>query len=189
MRGAIRNRDHKSLTALMGPAFRVEFDAGKGPQAFSRHWRPASPESRLWDVLDQILSLEGHHYSETLFVLPYIVARFPIDLDPLRHVVATREGVPLHTLPEKGAPASGRLDHAIVPLAKPMAPPVVIPPGSFLEVVHPETGRCFVSSSEVYNPAAHRAFFEKRNGRWRWISLAAATLADPPELMQVRKKP
>lgn len=188
LRGMIREHDHRALTALMGPTFRVEFDGGKGPQAFTRRWRPASPASGLWDVLGPLFSLEGHYYSETLFVVPHIVARFPIDLDPLGHVVATREGVTLHSLPEKDAPVSGRLDHVIIPLAKPMEPPVIIPPETFLEVVHPEAGRCFVSSSDVYHPAAHRAFFEKRSGRWRWISLAAATLADPPELIQVRKR-
>lgn len=188
MRSLIKERDHRALTALMGPTFRVEFDGGKGPQAFARHWRPASSTSTLWNVLGQLFSLEGHHYSETLFALPHIVARFPIDLDPLGHVVATRGGVTLHSLPERDAPVSGRLDHAIIPLAKPIEPPVVIPPGTFLEVLHPEAGRCFVSSADVYHPAAHRVFFEKRNGRWRWISLAAATLADPPELRQVRKR-
>jgi hypothetical protein len=188
MRLFIKERDHRALTALMGPAFRVEFDVGKGPLAFTRHWQPASTGSRVWDVLGQILSLDGYYYSETLCVVPHIVARYPIDLDPLNHVVAVREGVTLHSLPAKDSPVSARLDHAIIALAKPMEPPVVIPPGKFLEVVHPEAGNCHVSSADVYHPAAHRAFFEKRAGRWRWISLAAATLADPPELMHSRKR-
>jgi hypothetical protein len=179
-------RDHRALTAFMASDFRVEFDAGKGPRAFVRHWQPTSGTTHLWDVLTRLFSIDGFFYSETLFVVPYIVAQYPIDLDPLGHVVAIRDRARLHSLPSAEAPATGYLDHAIVELAKPLQPPVVIPPGGFLEVVHPEAGRCFVSTSDVYHPAAHRAFFERRNGRWRWISLAAPTLADPPALTRAR---
>jgi hypothetical protein len=33
-------KDAKSLTALMGPRFRVDFDFGKGPAAFAKRWKP-----------------------------------------------------------------------------------------------------------------------------------------------------
>ena len=187
LRGLVRNRDYRALTAMMAPDFRVEFDAGKGPQAFLRHWRPGSGATSLWDVLERLLSIDGYFYSETLFVVPYIVARYPIDLDLLGHVVAIRDRVSLLSQPAADAPVAGVLDHSIIPLAKPLQPPVVIPSGGFVEVLHPEFGHCFVSSSDVYHPAAHRAFFERRNRRWRWISLAAATLADPPDLTRARK--
>ena len=54
----------------------------------------------------------------------------------------------------------------------------------FVAVQHPEHGVCYVAGSDVYSPAGHRAFFEKRQGRWRWMSLAAPTLATPPALLE-----
>ena len=186
LRKIVAARDHVALEALMAPTFRVEFDAGKGPAAFQRHWRPESGDSRLWEVLTRLLTLEGYSYTETLFETPYVCARFPFDLDPLRYVVAVKKEVALIAEPR---PEAGRLaspDYPILPLAKPVQPPVMIPPGSYVEVIHPSAGRCFVSSDDVYSPAAHRAFFEKRAGRWVWISLVAATLADPPDLQRHR---
>jgi hypothetical protein len=77
------------------------------------------------------------------------------------------------------------LDYTIVPLAQPLSPPVTITTGRYLEVKWPAAkGQCFVAEADIYSPAAHRAFFEKREGRWRWISLVCASLADRPGLKQ-----
>lgn len=187
LRGIVAAHKHRALEALMRPDFRVEFDVGKGPAAFRRHWDPQSPDSPVWAILDRLLSLPGCHYSDTLFAMPYVFARFPFDLEPLAHVVAVRDEVGLLAGPSLEAPKVVNVNHAILPLAEPMLPPVVIPLGQFVEVNHPDAGRCFAAAGDIYHPSAHRAFFEKRKGRWCWISLAAATLADPPDLERLRK--
>lgn len=189
MRKIVEKRDYRALELLMAPTFRVEFDAGKGPRDFDAHWLPASSTSLLWDVLGQLLSMEGNYYSKSLYVVPFVYARFPIDLDPLGHVVAVRENAELFAEPRADGQKVGTLNYSIVPLATPMAIPVILRAGGYIEVMHPEFGRCFVASADVYHPSAHRAFFERRNGKWQWISLAAATLADPPELRLHRKGP
>jgi hypothetical protein len=186
IRRMVADRDHRSLEALMSPDFRVEFDVGQGPRVFHNLWLKESHQSPLWKILERLLSLDGTFYSPTLYVLPYIYARFPIDLNPLEYVVAVNERVPLLARPETGAEPIGSLNHSIVPLVKPLKPPVIIPAEGFVEVNHPALGRCFVASSDVYSPAGHRAFFEKRKSGWRWISLAAATLAQPPRLRHLK---
>lgn len=182
IRQSAEARDTRSLEAMMLPDFRVEFDAGKGPAAFRRHWRSEQRSSALWTVLPRLLELPGSFYAPTLFALPFVFTHFPTDLDPIAFVVATAQNVPLYAKPETGAERIGALDFAIIPLVTPLRPPVIISRDQFLEVIHPEAGHGFVSGSDVYSPAGHRMFFEKRKGQWRWISLAAATLADPPEL-------
>ena len=182
MRRIVTERDYRSLEALMLPTFRVEFDVGQGPRVFRNHWLTESRQSPVWKILQRLLSLDGTFYSPTLYALPYVYARFPIDLNPLEYVVAVNKEVPLFAKPEPGAEPIGLLQHSIVPLAKPLEPPVIIPAEGFIEVNHPSLGRCFAAAGSVYCPAGHRAFFEKRKGEWRWISLAAATLAQPPRL-------
>ncbi|MBI4890686.1 MAG: hypothetical protein HY821_08675 [Acidobacteria bacterium] len=183
IRGAARQRDFKTLEAMMLATFRVEFDSGKGPGAFHRYWKPESPSSPLWEVLERLFALGGTFYSPSLFAVSYVYTRFPPDLDILGHVVALRDNVPLLAEPQAGAARLAEVSHAILPLAAPLKPPVRIPSAQFLEVRHPSAARAFVSAGDVYSPAAHRAFFEKApNGRWRWISLACATLAEPPDL-------
>jgi hypothetical protein len=187
MRKIVADRDHASLEALMGPVFRVEFDVGKGPAKFRSHWHPESATSPVWEVLERLLVLPAHAYTGTLCAVPYVFSRFPFDLDPLQHVVAVKESAALLAEPRADAKQLGVLNYSIVPLAQPLQPPVVIRPGTFLEVVHPVVGRGYAAAADIYHPAAHRAFFEKRGAQWRWISLAAATEEDPPELL--RHKP
>jgi hypothetical protein len=175
-------REHLALEAMMNPVFRVEFDAGKGSAAFRRHWRPESAGSPVWDILQRLITLPAHRYSDTLYAVPYVFARFPFDLDPLRYVVAVKKEVALLAEPKPDAKRVGTLDHSIVPLANPVQPPVIIPSGGFVELMHPDSGRCFAASDDIYHPSAHRAFFQKRAGQWRWISLAAATTEEPPVL-------
>jgi hypothetical protein len=186
MRRIVADRDHRSLETLMSYDFRVEFDVGQGPRVFRNHWLTESNRSPVWKILQRLLSLDGTFYSPTLYVLPYVYARFPIDLNPLEYVVAVSKEVPLFAKPEPGAEPIGLLQYSIVPLAKPLEPPVIIPAEGFIEVNHPALGRCFVATAGVYSPAGHRAFFEKRKGEWRWISLAAATLAQPPRLERLK---
>lgn len=175
-------RDHAGLTFGMGATFRVEFDSGQGPVAFRRYWKPESPSSPVWGILEHLLEIAGYSYSSTLHARPYAFARFPFDLDRLNYVVAVKETVPLLAEPASNSKQLASTGYSILPLARPALPPVIIAPGTWVEVQHPAVGRCFAASRDIYQPAAHRMFFEKRAGRWRWISLAAATLADPPEL-------
>ena len=171
----------------MLPTFKVELDAGKGPAAFRRRWHSESKSSELWDVLDRLFSLGGTFYSATLFALPYVYTKFPAELDLVGRVVAVKPGARLLDKPGPDSAQVGTLDYAIIPLIQRLEPPVTITKGRYWEVKWPgAAGRCFVAEADVYSPAAHRAFFERRQGRWIWISLARGTLADPPGLQQTR---
>jgi hypothetical protein len=182
MRTIVQRKDGKALGALMAPDFKVEFDVGKGPEVFRREWKSDTSTSAVWAVLDRLLALGGTFYSASLFALPYVYTRFPPDLDRLRYVVATGD-VPVHAEPNLASARVGTLKHAIVPLATPLTPPAMLCQQPFVAVQHPEFGLCYVAGTDVYSPVGHRAFLEKRRGQWRWISLAAPTLATPPMLL------
>ncbi len=180
IRGLVEARNVVALEGLMAPTFRVEFDTGKGPRAFHTFWHPESKSSRIWQILPRLFALGGTFYSETLFALPYVYTRFPFDLSLTDHVVLLKPEVSLLEQPGAGTKRVTPPDYSILPLKRPLDPPVLLANGGYLEVSHPATGPCFVLNADVYSPAAHRAFFEKRQGQWRWISLAAATQKDPP---------
>jgi hypothetical protein len=182
MRQIVRRRDAKALLALMAPDFKVEFDVGKGPTIFRRHWHLEAPGSRVWPVLDRVLALGGTFYSDSLFALPYVYTRFPLDLDRLHYVVATGE-IPMRATPGATGARIAVLKDAILQLASPLTPPAMLADVPFVAVQHPEHGVCYVAGSDVYSPAGHRVFLEKRQGQWRWLSLAAPTLATPPALL------
>jgi hypothetical protein len=182
MRTVVRHKDSKALTARMDANFKVEFDVGKGPAAFRRQWNPEASTSPVWALMDRLLSLGGTFYSDSLFALPYVYTRFPLDLDRLSHVVATGV-VAMYAEPSRAGKPVDMLKDAIVPLVAPLTPPAMLVDLPFVAVQHPQRGVCYVAGSDVYSPAGHRAFFEKREGKWRWLSLAAPTLATPPVLL------
>src|SRR4051812_40997396 len=70
MRTIVRHKDSQALLARMSPDFKVEFDAGKGPEAFRRRWAPEASTSPVWPLLDRLLSLGGTFYSDALFAVP-----------------------------------------------------------------------------------------------------------------------
>jgi hypothetical protein len=188
MRTMAAQHDFRGLETLMLPTFRVDFDYGKGPGAFHKRWSPESRSSALWPVLRRLLWLGGTFYSPTLFALPYVYTQFPAELDPLSYVVAVKPSAHLLDSPQPDAKVVGTLDYTILQLAERLRPPVTITTGRHLEVKSASGERQFVAESEIYSPAAYRAFFEKRAGRWRWISLACATLAEPPDLLKLTKR-
>ena len=180
MRKIVDSRDATALAALLSPTFRVEFDAGKGPQAFRRHWKPETRESPVWEVLGSALAVQGAFCLPSLFCLPYVYLKFPRDLDPLAYVVAVSAGATLRKRPDTDGAVVGRLDHSIIRVSEPLVSPVIIPSNKFLAVDDATAGHCYIAGSDVYSPAAHRMFFERANGKWRWISLVAATFDAMP---------
>jgi hypothetical protein len=177
LRGIVLERQSTALEHLLGPSFKVEFGLGKGPVVFRQHWRSESDSSPVWNILERILSLGGTFYSETLFAVPYVYTRFPVDMDLLGHIVATTEMGIVFETPNLNSGRPARLDYSILPLTQRFVPPVIIKPDQFLQVDHPEFGRCYVAGTDVYSPVGHRAFFEKKNGQWTWLSLVAGSFA------------
>ena len=101
---------------------------------------------------------------------------------PDDYVVATGE-IAMRAKPAATGARVGVLKDEIVQLASPLTPPAILADVPFVAVQHPDHGMCYVAGSDVYSPAGHRVFFEKRQGQWRWLSLAAPTLATPPALL------
>lgn len=167
-------KDAKSLLALMGPVFRVDFDFGKGPAAFTKRWKPRDPASELWGVLDRMLAIPAKRYDDTMYVVPYVYGGFPIELDPLAHVVIVKEDTVIREQADAASKELGRHSHVILPTVEKLRVPVRLDREEWLKVA-PEAGVVgYVKTSDVYSPAGYRAFFEKQKGRWRWLSLVCA---------------
>jgi hypothetical protein len=163
-----------ALLALMDPVFRVDFGGGKGPTAFVKQWHPADPDSPVWKILERLLELGGTFYTPTLFAMSYVYTKFPFDLDPFAFVVVTRDQAPVRPEPNPDAAPFTTLQPSIVPVKPNLTAPVRLDQMSWLKVQVPDGQEGYVATADVYSPAGYRAFFEKRGGKWRWISLACA---------------
>jgi hypothetical protein len=174
IRNITSRKDSKSLLALMGPVFRVDFDFGKGPAVFAKRWKPQDPASELWRVLDRLLVLPAKRYDETLYVVSYVYGSFPIDLDPLGHVVTTGESVTIREEADATAKPLGTFSHKIVPTVEKLQVPVLLEREEWIKVAPTPGVVGYVKTNEVYSPAGYRAFFERQKGIWRWLSLVCA---------------
>lgn len=169
----VDRRDEQQLLSKIGPKFRVEFEAGKGRTSFSQFWKTGLPDSEIWNVLSRLLAIGGTFYSPTLFAIPYVFTGFPIDLDPFGHVVALKESVKVHRDFLLDSPVVAALSFEIAATEPALPAPVRLDRTEWVHVI--AAGRSgYVASREVWSPAGHRMFLEKRRGRWEWISLVCA---------------
>lgn len=176
MKSIQERKDRGGLLRLQDADFRVEFQGGTGPEDFAKRWFAKKGSSALWDLLGRLLEMRGVFYSETLYVLPEVYANFPQDLDPSAHVVAV-QATEWRAAAEAGDEVIPVPACTILPLAEQSGEPR----GTLL-VRHPQKGAGRVSLRAVYSPLAHRMFFEKRKGEWRWISLVSADNAKAPSV-------
>ena len=170
----MERRDVRALVAEIGPAFRVDFDGGKGPSAFRSRWRLSEPDSDLWPVLTRLLAVGGTFYSPALFAVPYVYTRFPTDLDPFEHVAVLQPDTPLRSTADLSDKGFLRAGTDIFRLTQPLRPPARLDRVAWVNVVTANGARGYLPASAVYSPAGYRAFFERQRGRWRWISLVCA---------------
>lgn len=73
----------------------------KGWKAFVARWRPAERDSILWETLTDILSLGCVRMHPRLYVGPYLVWKFPRELDRRRNLVLTRDQLVLRESPDR----------------------------------------------------------------------------------------
>lgn len=173
MNTIVKERNATKLMALMGPVFKVEFHVGKGPVAFKAYWHPENPKSEIWPLLERLLAIGGTFYTPTLFTIPYVYSRFPQDLDPWSSVVVVKEDVALRAEPKADAAVVQKLSNNVVRVDEEFKPPVRLDKVEWLHVTTPD-GAGYISTADIYSPVAHRIFFEKQQGQWRWLSLVAA---------------
>lgn len=86
----------------------------KGWNAFVARWRPSDPDSPLWEVITDMLSLGAVRMHPRLYVAPYVVWKFPRELDPRRFLVLTRDQVVLRTAPNRDAKGLAVLSFDVV---------------------------------------------------------------------------
>jgi hypothetical protein len=75
----------------------------KGWDAFVKRWRPADADTTLWETITDIFSLGCVRMHPRLYVGPYLVWRFPREVDTRRFLVLTRDQVVLREAPDRNS--------------------------------------------------------------------------------------
>jgi hypothetical protein len=75
----------------------------KGWAAFTKRWRPGDADSPLWETITDIISLGCVRMHPRLYVGPYLVWRFPREVDARKFLVLTRDQVVLREAPDRNS--------------------------------------------------------------------------------------
>ena len=172
LRSAVAKRDTSALRKLVdeevvvGPA-----NEDKGWERFYGRWRPDDENSELWPALSDLLSLGFIREHPSLFLSPYLVWRFPHDLNRATHLVVTRDKTPLRATPSLRAPALASVSFEIVEQLGPPEKGEGL--GQWVLVRTAEGASGYLNARDVMSPMMPRAQFGTRRGGWALVALEA----------------
>jgi hypothetical protein len=137
----------------------------KGWKAFVARWRPEDRDSILWETLTDILSLGCVRMHPKLFVGPYLVWKFPRELDRRRYFVLTRDRLILRETPDRDGRALSTLGFDVVERTG-----VKSEDGQWVRVrVGGKEG--FVQAQFAHSVLTPRIQFAEQDAGWRIVAL------------------
>ena len=172
LRSAVEARNTDALRKLVdeevvvGPAAE-----DKGWEKFTAKWRPDDRrDSLLWGALADLLSLGFIREHPSLFLSPYLVWRFPHELNVATHLVVIRDKAALREAPSRNAPVIASLSFDIVrKLGDPQGGGEELAQWVQVRTLGGQTG--YLNTRDVMSPIMPRAQFGMRRGRWLLIAL------------------
>lgn len=164
---AVAKRDAKALQKLVDPEVISGGNGEKdqrGWEKFRKQWEVDRRQAPLWDLLADLIELGFFREGPAIYVSPYLVWKFPKNLDPSQYLVVLRDPLPLRNAPNRDAAVVATLAFDIVKRIDPQTPL-----GAF-DWVQVETAggtRGFVQASQVRSPQMPAAQFSNKAGQWR----------------------
>jgi hypothetical protein len=169
LQASLARRDLAALMAVVHPTIKNGFGGDDVEANFESKWRPGDADSGVWEDLAAVLALGGTFQSADTFVAPYVFSRWPQGIDSFEHVAVVGDRVRIRTAPRADAESAGVSSFGILPLARPSAETAV----DWTAVRLPGTKTGYIASRFVRSPIGYRAFFSKRDGRWRLLMFLA----------------
>ncbi len=163
-KAVVKKKDRDGLIAVLAP----DVNAGRGTTglvAFNNAWELTDPNSSVYALLTQILSLPGVWVGEQ-YCAPYVAELFPADLDPWKYHVVLNPDVKLRATASAKGRVLANLAYDIVEVLERTAE---------WTKVKTESGLVgYVPAGYTYSPAAYRACFSKNPaGEWKLQSLVS----------------
>ena len=168
---AVEKRDLEHMLRVLDPGVRNGSDAPRGLEEFRKQWHLDVADTPFWRELAAALALgaawlEREDRSRELCA-PYVLAKWPRDVDPLDNGAVTARAAPVKAGPSAKAKTLITLAHVIVPV-------------SDWEVDDSDAGSKqkwvkvrvrgrdgYVASEQMRSPVEHAACFSKNELGWR----------------------
>lgn len=159
----LKHKDRNALLAMLAPNVDAGTRGADGPNAFYTAWDLTDPNSSVYAVLAQILSLPGVMVGEQ-YCAPYVSAQFPSDLDRSKHQVVLNPNVKVRETNSATSKAVATVSYEIVQ---------VLERGEWTKIRTQSGVEGYIPIAYLYSPAGYRACFAKNaEGAWQVQSLA-----------------
>jgi hypothetical protein len=149
---------------VLSPVIKTGFDGNGGIAEFRSKWKLDRPHSEVWPLLARMLALGGT-LKDGNYSVPYVIDRFPEDLDAFDHAAITGRGVWLRSGASTSSRGIRKLDYEIVRVQS--------MEDDWWPVETLDGKRGFVSAKYVQSPVGWRAYFSKEQGSWKMTALVA----------------
>lgn len=174
LQAAVARHDTAAVLEMIDPNIKNGFGGEDGIDNFQKGWDLKGGGSRLWAELGLVLALGGSFHADDLFMAPYTFSRFPNEIDAFQHAAVVGSDVRVRAAPSLESAVLATLSFDVVRLSQ--AGQSQIPAGqeqdwTSVELKGGRTG--FIASRYVRSPIAHRAIFNRTNGRWRMTAFVA----------------
>jgi hypothetical protein len=175
---AVDARDRNYVMSILANDVRPGLEAPSGPAEFRKRWEIDDEKSALWRVLRSALFLGAAYVQRENgrreLCAPYLLARWPKDLDPFAHGAVTAREVLVKAEPSSNSATVQTLVYDIVPVADwEIADKAADVPQRWVKI-KVKSGEGYVPEEQIRSPIEHAACFVKSEGRWRMTGLAPA---------------
>ena len=170
LRAVVETRNSNGLRKLVDPEVvsgPAEDDTGWEKLAVK--WKPDDSNSSLWSALSDLLELGFTKEHQSLFVSPYLVWRFPRELDRSTHLVVIRDKVALRAGPSVNTTVVTWLSFDVVQKLNQPARGEGLGQWVRVSTIDGHTG--YLNTKDVMSPLMPRAQFGIRKGHWLLVAL------------------
>lgn len=173
---AVQARDRKYVMGILTPDVRANLEAPRGPAEFQKQWDVDADNSPLWHALRSALFLGSAYVTREKdgreLCAPYVLAKWPQDLDPFHHGAVIAREVLVKAEPSSRSATLQVLSYDIVAVADwevaDKAPGV---PQRWVKI-EVRNGEGYVPEEQIRSAVEHAACFVKTARGWRMTALA-----------------
>lgn len=174
---ALDKRDRKFVLSVIDRNVRNNPDTPRGVNEFRKQWDVDAEDSPLWRALSSALFLGGVYVKRdkapTEFCAPYVMPKWPDDVDPHTHGAIIAKDVLVKSAPSSDSATLQTLAYDIVAVTDwDVADQVADAKQRWVKIKIGES-EGYVPEEQIRSPIEHTACFVRTAEGWRMMSLLA----------------
>ena len=169
-------RDRNYVMSILANDVRPGLEAPRGPTEFRKQWDVDGKASPLWRALRSALFLGAAYVQREdgrrELCAPYLLAKWPKDLDPFAHGAVIAREVLVKAEPSSSAATMQVLGYDVVSVIDWEIADKAADVAQRWVKIRVRSGEGYLPEEQIRSPIEHAACFVKSEGRWRMTGLA-----------------